>query len=159
MRCSLTTNYKDRSYKKWKKNDKGEAIDDQLSFESHMSERVNKATHMFGLLRRTFQCLDQKMFISLYKTLVRTHLDYEISVWALYKAKDIEMLENVQRRCTRQLPYLKDLPYEDHLKMLKLPTLSYHHWRGDLIEVYKMLHRFYDVTHMKIQEFHVILAI
>ena len=28
--------------------------------------------------------------------------------------------------------------------MLKLPTLSYHWWRGDLIEVYKMLHGFYD---------------
>ena len=55
--------------------DIGVAIDDQLSFESHMSEKVNKAICMFGLLR-TFQCLDQKMFISLYKTLVRAHLDY-----------------------------------------------------------------------------------
>ena len=69
-------------------------IDDQSSFESHMSEKVNRATHMFGLLR-TFQCLDQKMFISLYKTLVRTHLDYASSVWAPYKTKDMEILENV----------------------------------------------------------------
>ena len=37
-------------------------IDDQLSFKSHMSEKVNKATSMFGLLRSTFQCLIQKMF-------------------------------------------------------------------------------------------------
>ena len=86
----------------------------------------------------------QKMFISLYKTLVRTHLDYASSVWAPYKTKDMEILENVQRRCTRLLPYLKDLSYEDHLRMVKLPTLSYHRWRGDLIEVYKMLHGFYD---------------
>ena len=28
--------------------------------------------------------------------------------------------------------------------MLKLPTLSYRWWRGDLIEVYKMLYGFYD---------------
>ena len=28
--------------------------------------------------------------------------------------------------------------------MLKFPTLSYHCWRGDLIEVYQMLHGFYD---------------
>ena len=56
--------------------DLGVTIDDQLSFESHMSEKVNKATCIFGLLRRTFQCLDNKMFISLYKTLVRTYLDY-----------------------------------------------------------------------------------
>ena len=31
--------------------DIGVTIDDQLSFESNMSEKVNKATHMFGLLR------------------------------------------------------------------------------------------------------------
>ena len=124
--------------------DIGVIIDDKLSFEGHISEKVNKATHMFGLLRRTFQCLDQKIFISLYKTLVRTHLDYASLVWAPYKTKDIEILENVQRRCTRQLPYLKDVPYEERLKQLKLPTLSYRHWRGDLIEVYKMLHGFYD---------------
>ena len=119
-------------------------IDDQLSFESHMSEKVNKATRMFGLLRRTFQCLDHKMFISLYKRLVKTHLDYASSVWPPYKTKDMEILENEPRRCTRQLPYLKDLSYEDHLRMQKLPTLSYCWWRGDLNEVYKMLHGFYD---------------
>ena len=124
--------------------DIGVIIDDKLSFESHMSEKINKATSIFGLLRRSFQCLDNKMFISLYKTLVRTQLDYASSVWAPYKTKDLEMLENVQRRCTRQLPQLKDLSYEERLKTLKLPTLSYRCWRGDLIEVYKMLNGFYD---------------
>ena len=124
--------------------DIGVTIDDQLSFESHMSEKVNKAIHMFHLLRRTFQCLNQKLFISFYKTLVRTHLHYASSMWAPCKVKDMQMVENIQKRCTRQLPYLKDLPYEDQLRILKLPTLSYHHWRGDLIEVYKILHEFYD---------------
>ena len=52
--------------------------------------------------------------------------------------------ESIMGRCTRQLPYLKDLSYEDCLRMLKLPTLSYHQWRGGFIEVYKMLHGFYD---------------
>ena len=93
--------------------DIGVIVDSQLSFESHISEKGNKATSMFGQLRRTIQCLNQKMFISLYKTLVRTHLDYTSSVWPPYKAKDIKILQNVQRRCTRLLPYLKDLPYED----------------------------------------------
>ena len=43
-----------------------------------------------------------------------------------------------------QPPYLKDLPYEDQLRMLKLPALSYHRWRVEFIEVYKVLHVFYD---------------
>ena len=35
------------------------------------------------------------------------------------------MLENVQRRCTQQLPYLKDLSYEERLLALKIPTLAF----------------------------------
>ena len=35
-------------------------IDDQLTFESHISEKVNKATCVFGLLQRLFQILDKK---------------------------------------------------------------------------------------------------
>ena len=109
-----------------------------------MSEKVNKATHMFGLLQGSFQCLHKKKTFVLYKTLVRTHLDYASSTWVQYKVKDIEMIDHVQRRCTKPLPYLKDLPYEDRLRMLKLPTLAYHQWRCDIIDVYKMLHGFYD---------------
>ena len=54
------------------------------------------------------------------------------------------MLENVQRRCTRQLPYLKDMSYEERLRTLKLPTLSYRRLRGDMIEVYKIIKGVYD---------------
>ena len=119
-------------------------VDDQLNFESHMSAKINKATSMFGLIRRSFQCLDRKTFVSLYKTLVRTHLDYASSVGAPYKIKHIEMLENVQRRCTQQLPYLKNMSYEERLRTLKLPTLSYRRLRGDMIEVYKIIKGVYD---------------
>ena len=79
------------------------------------------------------QGLNQKIFISLYKMFVRTHL-----YGPPYEVKDIEMLENMRRRSTRQLAYLKDLPYEDKLRMLKLPTLSNHQWKGDLIKVHKI---------------------
>ena len=60
--------------------DIGVIIDDQLTFESHISTKINKATSMFGLIRRSFQCLDKKTFTGLYKTLVQTHLDYASSV-------------------------------------------------------------------------------
>ena len=40
--------------------DIGVIIDDQLSFESHISAKINTATSMFGLIRRSFQCLDKK---------------------------------------------------------------------------------------------------
>ena len=81
--------------------DIGVIIDDQLNFDKHISEKVKKATSISALIRRIFQHLDEKSFIPLYKTLVRTHLDYASSVWHPYKAQQIEMIEGVQRRATK----------------------------------------------------------
>ena len=76
--------------------------------------------------------------------MVRTHLDYASSVWAPYKMKHIEIIENVQRRCTRQLPYMKGLSYQERLKKLNLPTLTYRRLKGDMIETFKIVKGFYD---------------
>ena len=36
--------------------------------------------------------------------------------------------------------YLRQLDYESRLKLLNLPTLTYHQLRGNVINVYKYLH-------------------
>ena len=124
--------------------DIGVTIDDQLCFNRHISDKVKKANSMFALLRRIFLHLDEKSFIPLYKTLVRTHLDYASSVWFPHKVKHIEMIEGVQRRATKQIPGLSDLSYEQRLRKLKLPTLKYRRHRGDMIEIYKIVSGKYD---------------
>ena len=58
--------------------------------------------------------------------------------------KHIDMIENVQRRATRLVPGLDTLGYENILRELNLPTLSYWRMRGDMIEVYKILSDKYD---------------
>jgi hypothetical protein len=108
-----------------KEKDIGVTIESELTFESHICEKVNKATSIFGALRREFRYLDKKLFIPLYKTMVRTQLDYATSVWAPYKKKHIYMIENVQKRATKQIPRIKNLSYEERLRKLELPTLSY----------------------------------
>ena len=95
-------------------------------------------------MRRTFKYLDTKSFLVIYKTLVRTHLDYASSVWAPYKMKYIEKIESVQKRVTKQFPGMKNLSYPERLKKLGLPTLAYRRIRGDMIEVYKIIKGCYD---------------
>ena len=51
----------------------------------------------------------------------------------------------VQHRATRLIPVLRNLSYEERLKIINLPSLVYRRLRGDLIEVYKYLHGYYDV--------------
>ena len=124
--------------------DIGVYMDKDLSFEKHICEKVKKANSMFAIIRRSFQHLDHKTFLPLYKSLVRTHLDYASAVYSPYRAKDIDLIESVQRRATKQLPGFKDLDYADRLKKLKLPTLGYRHIRGDMIEMYKITQGLYD---------------
>ena len=124
--------------------DIGVHIDQNINFDKHISAISNKANAMFAMLRRAFQYIDKETFIPLYKALVRTHLDYASSVYSPYKLKHIDQLEAVQRRATKQLPGMKDKPYPDRLKELKLPTLSYRRLRGDMIEVFKIINGVYD---------------
>ena len=49
------------------------------------------------------------------------------------------MIENVQRRATKLIKSIANLPYEERLQSLKLPSLKYRRIRGDLITVYNML--------------------
>ena len=88
--------------------------------------------------------LNQHNFVPLYKVLVRSHLNYAISIWSPYKQKFKDAIKNVQRRATKQLPGMKNIPYEERLQRLKLPTLAYRRTRGDMIEVYKLLRGKYD---------------
>ena len=48
------------------------------------------------------------------------------------------------RRATKLVISLKHLPYTERLQRLKLPTLKYRRLRGDMIEVFKIIHNFYD---------------
>ena len=40
---------------------------------------------------------------------------------------------------------IRHLNYSDRLRRLNLPTLRYRRHRGDTIEVYKILHKIYDI--------------
>ncbi|XP_071160820.1 uncharacterized protein [Mytilus edulis] len=124
--------------------DVGVTIDSKLKFDKHIQTQVNKANQLVGIIRRTFKYLDYKSFCLLFKALARPHLEYASSVWNPHKKKDIETIENVQRRATKMLPNLKDLSYEERLKILKIPTLKFRRLRGDMIETYKITTGVYD---------------
>jgi len=78
--------------------------------------------------------------------MVRPHLEYSNSVWCPFKKGDNENIEKVQKkRATKLIISLKKLPYGERLRQLKLPTLKYRRLRGDMIEVFKIIHKYYDI--------------
>ena len=131
--------------------DLGVNIDEELKFSKHISIQVGKANKLLGLLRRGFMLLDKISLPSLYKSIIRPHLEYANVVWHPRYKGDEEQLERVQRRATKLIPELKDMQYEDRLKELKLPSLYYRRARGDMIEVYKYLTSIYKVPSTTLQ--------
>nr|XP_006825930.1 PREDICTED: RNA-directed DNA polymerase from mobile element jockey-like [Saccoglossus kowalevskii] len=125
--------------------DLGIVFQDNLKFSKHIAKVVNSANRMCGLIKRCFRHLDQSSFTKLYKALVRPHLDYGDSVWYPITKQDKRSVENVQRRFTRCVTGLSDLSYEGRLSALNLPTLDYRRHRGDMIQVFKILHGHCDV--------------
>jgi hypothetical protein len=124
--------------------DIGVYVDEKLTFDEHIHNKVNKANSTMGIIRRTFEYLDETTFLLLYKALVRPHVEYANQVWSpIYKRQET-VVENVQRRATKQIPGFKDLSYEERLRKLRLPTLKYRRIRGDMIEMYKIMTAKYD---------------
>ena len=124
--------------------DIGVIIDCDLSFDKHIAEKVNKAKRIVNIIRRSFMYLDEESFLNLYKALVRPHLEYANQIWAPKLQRQIDSIENVQKRATKLLPGYENLCYENRLRKLNLPTLTYRRLRGDLIETYKTLTNKYD---------------
>ena len=124
--------------------DIGVTVDNRLYFEDHIQAKVNKANSVMGVIRKTYAHLDKESFLLLYKALVRPQLEYANAVWAPHLRKHIDTIENVQRRATKQIEGLKDMSYEERLRHLKLPTLSYRRIRGDMIETFKIMTSKYD---------------
>ena len=86
-----------------------------------------------------------EMFLFLYKMYVQSHLEYCVQSWSPYLARDIDILEKVQRRATKHVYGLNSLPYEGRLEKLQLYSSFCRRQRGDMIETYKILHNYYNI--------------
>ena len=104
--------------------DLGVIFETNLKWTVQIAASVNKANRILGMLSRTFESREVDLWKQLYTSMVRPHLEYAIQVWSPSLEGDITQLENIQRRATR-IPYkLKNMSYEDRLKVLGLTTLE-----------------------------------
>jgi len=95
------------------------------------------------MIKRTFNVRDKDIILSLYKSLVRPHLEFSVQAWRPHFQKDIDLIEGVQRRATKLITSL--ITYEERLRLLNSQTLETRRVRGDLIEVFKMFKGLEDI--------------
>ena len=97
----------------------------------------NKANRVLGFISRSVSNRTADVILKLYLALVRPHMDYAVQFWCPYYRMDINSLEAVQRRMTKMIHNIRNLPYEDRLRELGLHSLERRRLRGDMIEVFK----------------------
>ena len=116
--------------------DLGVWITSKFNFTMYCDKASAKAMQSLGLIKRTFTHLTKESFLILYKSYIRPQLEYCVSIWNPYLARNIDKLERIQQRATKLVPELAQLPYEVRLHHLKLYCQTQ---RGDLIEAYKLI--------------------
>ena len=120
--------------------DLGVYMDSNLNFQTHISKIVATANKVTVTLRRNFKYMGEETFITLYKSLIRPHLEYSSPNWSPSNIGDQKFIENMQRRATKLISSISELPFPQRLKRLRLPSLQYRRLPADVIQVYQIIH-------------------
>ena len=120
-------------------NDLGILIDDKLTFSAHIRSITKKAYTKSILLSRCFLSKNLKLLTTAFTSYVRPLLEYASPAWSPHLIKDIDAIEKVQRRFTKSIPNLRDLPYPIRIARLNIIPLSKRRSNIDLITSYRIL--------------------
>jgi ribonucleases P/MRP protein subunit RPP40 len=93
--------------------DLGIIVRNDLRCANQCAKVVKQANRTLGMIKRSFTHLHQHTVL----LLVRPHLEYCVQAWRPYLQKDNNLLESVQRRATKLIPYLTGKPYQDRIQI------------------------------------------
>ena len=115
---------------------------------SQVAKAAKKANSVLGQLLRALSYRDKVTYVKLYKEFVRPHLEYAVQSWCPWLQRDIDLLEDVQKRAVRAVSGITG-SYEEKLIKLKLPALTARRKRGDMIQTFKIVKQIDNVDPTK----------
>ena len=103
-----------------------DVVTKDLSSSAHVNDVVSRAHKRTAAILRTFVSQDVNLLglMRAFITYVRPIVEYNSVVWSPSSAHDIDAVERVQRRFTKRLPGLKNMSYDQRMKILQLPSLE-----------------------------------
>ena len=70
-------------------------VDDELKFHMHTATATKKAKQILGIIKKSYQTRDTVTISTLYKAMVRPHLEYANSIWEPFYKGDTKKAEVV----------------------------------------------------------------
>ena len=76
--------------------DLGVLIDNSLKFHHQTAAATKKANQILGIIKKSYETRDRFTMTTLYKTMVRPHLEYGNLIWGPFNTGDKKSVESVQ---------------------------------------------------------------
>ena len=121
--------------------DLGVLVTEKLSWSLNIHSLIVKTTAMASWVLSVFKSRDRLVMLTLYKSLVRSHIEYCCPLWHPNKISEIQRLESIQRSFTARILDVNHLNYWDRLKALQLLSLQRRRERYILLHMWKILYK------------------
>ena len=120
--------------------DLGIAVSPDLTWRAHISAIVSQARPVASWVLSVFRARDRYTMLTLYKSIVRSHLENCCPLWNPSQIGDIQLLESVQRTFTSRIKGVQHMNYWTRLSSLNLMSLQRRRERYIILQVHKILH-------------------
>ena len=106
-----------------------------------------RAGAVLSQIYRSFHFRDKHTFVRLYVRYVRPHLEFCTPAWNPCGLQDKNVLEKIQMRAVNMISGLRGVTYKEKLQEIGLDSLEMRRLKADLLQTFKIVHKFDDVNH------------
>jgi len=99
-------------------------VDEKLDRSHQCALAAQKANRILGCITSSVASRVREGILPLCSALVRPHLESCVQIWSHQYRRDMELLEQVQRRATKMIQGLEHLSYEERLREMGLFSLE-----------------------------------